>query len=258
MATKRTTSKVISSPTPGAVSLSSNQKLTLVVVAILVALFGLSAAIFSKVDNRYPNTIAFSATGSADVVPDAIKVSASVSILANSSSNALNQVSKVAEDLRAVLGSNNIDSKNIASANLSLYPEYSYQPNGSRSLLGYRASKNFEINILDSKKAGFVIDQLVSKAGNDLQINAISSYISDPAASTQAAREDAIAKAKAKAQAYAKLIDQELGDVISINEDNSQMQPVPMPMAKESAGTTSFDMGLSKVSVSLYISYELD
>jgi uncharacterized protein YggE len=258
MATKKTTSKVISAQTPSAINISSNQKLVLVVVAVLLALFALTVAIFSKVDNRYPNTLAFSATGSADVVPDAIKVSASVSILANSSSNALNQVSKVVDNLRAVLSSSNIHSKNIASANLTLYPEYSYQPNGGRSLLGYRASQNFEMNILDTKKAGMVIDQLVSKTGNDLQINAISSYISDPTAATQAAREDAIAKAKAKAQAYAKLIGQELGDVISINEDNSQMQPVPVPMAEESAGDTSFDMGLSKITVSLYISYELD
>jgi uncharacterized protein YggE len=121
-------------------------------------------------------------------------------------------------------------------------------------------SSDFSLPITATYMSGprSVIDQLVSKAGNNLQINAISSYISDPTAATPAARADVIAKAKAKAQAYAKLIDHELGDVIAINEDNSQMQPVPMPMAKESAGNTSFDMGLSKASVSLYITYELD
>jgi uncharacterized protein YggE len=258
MATKKSTGKVIAPPTPKAIDLSSNQRVALVVVAILVALFALTAAIFSKVDNKYPNTIAFSATGSADVVPDAIKVSASVSILANSSSNALNQLSKVADDLRAVLSSNNIDSKNIASANLYLYPEYSYLPNGGRTLLGYRASQNFEINILDSKKAGVVIDQMIGKAGDNLQINSISSYILNPEAATEKARADAMAKAKAKGEAYAKLAGEDLGDVISINEDNSQGQPMPMPMAKDSVGSTSFDMGLSKVSVSIYITYELD
>ena len=258
MATKKSASRVITAPTPKAIDLTGNQKIALGIAVILVALFGLSAAIFSKVDNRYPNTISFSATGTAEVVPDAIKVGATASILANRSSTALAQLSQVADQIRAVLSENSIDAKNISSANLSLFPEYSYLPNGGRSLLGYRASQNFEINILDSKQAALVIDQMVAKSGDDLQINSIYSYISDPTAATEKARADAMAKAKAKGQAYAKLADEDLGDVISINEDNSQGQPVPMQMAKDSVGATSFDMGLSKVTVSIYITYELD
>ena len=262
MAIKKASAKVIKAPTPPALKLGANKQLAIglaaLLVAIVVALFALTAALFSKVDNRYPSTISFSATGSADVVPDAIKVSASVSILANTASNALSQSAQVADDLRMALSQNNIDPRNISSANLSLYPEYSYPPNGSKILLGYRASQNFEINILDSKKAGLIIDQIIAKTGDDLQINSIAAYISDPAAATQAARADAMSKAKAKAKAYAKLADVDLGDIISINEDNSQMQPMPMQMAKEANAGTSFDMGLSKVSVSIYISYEVD
>jgi len=258
MATKKSTSKVIAAPTPKAIDLSPNQKLALGIAVILVALFALSAAIFSKVDNKYPNTISFSATGSAEAVPDAIKVSATASILANRSSAALEQLSQVVDQMRAVLSENSIDAKNISSANLSLYPEYSFLPNGGRSLLGYRALQNFEINILDSKKAALVIDQMSARAGNNLQINSISSYLSDPTAATEKARADAMAQAKAKGEAYAKLAGEDLGDVVSINEDNNQYQPMPMQMAKDSGGSTSFDMGLSKVSVSIFITYELD
>ncbi len=258
MASKKSASKVIAAPTPKAIDLSPNQKLALGIAVILVALFALSAAIFSKVDNKNSNTISFSVTGSAEVVPDAIKISATASILANRSSSALDQLSQVADQLRAVLRENSIDAKDISSANLSLYPEYSYLPNGGRSLLGYRALQNFEINILDSKKAALVIDQMSARTGNDLQINSISSYVSDPAAATEKARADAMAKAKAKGQAYAKLADEDLGDIISISEDNNQGQAVPMQMAKDSSSGTSFDMGLSKVSVSIFITYELD
>jgi len=258
VATKKSASKLITAPNPKVIDLSINQKLALGIAVILVVLFASSAAIFSKVDNKYPNTISFSATGSAEVVPDAIKISATATILANRSSSAIAQLAQVADQIRAVLSENSIDAKNISSANLSLFPEYSYQPNRGRSLLGYRASQNFEINILDSKQAALVIDQMVAKSGDDLQINSIYSYISDPTAATEKARADAMAKAKAKGEAYAKLADEDLGDVISINEDNSQGQPVPMQMAKDSVGATSFDMGLSKVTVSIYITYELD
>ncbi len=256
MTPKKTAKKQITETTKKAINLSTNQRLSIVVAAILVAIFVLSVAIFSKVDNKYPNTISFSATGSAEVVPDAIKISATATILANRSSSALEQLSQVSDQLRAVLSENAIDAKNISSANLSLFPEYSFLPTGGRSLIGYRASQNFEINILDSKKAALVIDQMSARAGNNLQINSISSYISDPAAATEKARADAMAKAKAKGQAYAKLADEDLGDIISINEENNQNQPMPMQMAKDSG--TSFDMGLSKVSVSIFITYELD
>jgi len=258
VATKKSASKLITAPNPKVIDLSINQKLALGIAVILVVLFALSATIFSKVDNKYPNTISFSTTGSAEVVPDAIKINATATILANRSSSAIAQLAQVADQIRAVLSENSIDAKNISSANLSLFPEYSYLPNGGRSLLGYRASQNFEINILDSKKAAAVIDQMVARSGDDLQINSIYSYISDPTAATEKARTDAMAKAKAKGEAYAKLADEDLGDVISINEDNSQGQPVPMQMAKDSVGATSFDMGLSKVTVSIYITYELD
>jgi uncharacterized protein YggE len=83
MATKKSASKVITAPNPKAIDLSPNQKLALGIAAILVVLFALSTAIFSKVNNNYPNTISLSATGSAEAVPDAIKVSATASILAN-------------------------------------------------------------------------------------------------------------------------------------------------------------------------------
>jgi len=258
VATKKSASKLITAPNPKVIDLSINQKLALGIAVILVVLFASSAAIFSKVDNKYPNTISFSATGSAEVVPDAIKISATATILANRSSSAIAQLAQVADQIRAVLSENSIDAKNISSANLLLFPEYSYQPNRGRSLLGYRASQNFEVNILGSKQAALVIDQLVAKSENDLQINSISSYLSDPTAATEKARADAMDKARTKGQAYAKLAGKNLGKVISINEDNSQTQPVPMQMAKESAGSTSFDMGLSKVSVSIYITYELD
>jgi uncharacterized protein YggE len=99
---------------------------------------------------------------------------------------------------------------------------------------------------------------MVARSGDDLQINSISAYLSDPTAATEKARADAMAQAKAKAQAYAKLAGEDLGDVVSISEDNNQGQAVPMQLAKDSGAGTSFDMGLSKVSVSIFITYELD
>jgi hypothetical protein len=162
----------------------------------------------------------------------------------------------VGESIRQVLAANNVDSKNISSANLSIYPEYSYTPTGSRNLLGYRVSQGFEVALEDGKAAGGVIDQLISATGDKFQINSISSFITDQEGVVKIARADAIAKAKIKAQDYAQLTGKKLGKILSINENSMDAPVMPMATSKEALGT-SFDMGSTKVEVSLYISWEL-
>ena len=52
--------------------------------------------------------------------------------------------------------------------------------------------------------------------------------------------------------------DLKLGRILSINENYDQ-SPQPMALAKsDSAAGTSFDMGTQKVSVTTYISWELN
>ena len=236
--------------------INPNQILFLLASLLLIALVIVVSMVAGRVTNNYPPSVAFSAVGSASITPDGIKLSGSANTLARTSSAGLSEVAKVGESIRQVLAANNVDSKNISSANLSIYPEYSYTPTGSRNLLGYRVSQGYEVVLEDGKSAGAVIDQLIRATGDKFQINSISSFITDQEGVVKIARADAIAKAKIKAQDYAQLTGKKLGKILSINESSMDAPVMPMATSKDSLGT-SFDMGSTKVEVSLYISWEL-
>ena len=240
----------------GKINLSANQVFIAAIAALLVALVVVLSMVVNKVNNYYPPTVGFSAVGSASITPDGIKLSGSANALAKSSAAGLAEISKISESIRQVLAANNVDKKNISSANLSIYPEYSYTPTGGRNLLGYRVSQGFEVVLEDGKAAGGVIDQLIAATSDKFQINSISSFVTDLEAVTKSARSDAIAKAKLKAQDYAQLTGKKLGKILSINESGSEAPVMPMATSKEALGT-SFDMGSTKVEVSLFISWEL-
>ena len=236
--------------------INPNQILFSLASLLLIALVIVVSMVASKVNNNYPPSVGFSAVGSASITPDGIKLSGSANTLARTSSAGLSEIAKIGESIRQVLAANNVDKKNISSANLSIYPEYSYTPTGGRNLLGYRVSQGYEVVLEDGKAAGGVIDQLISATGDKFQINSISSFVTDLEAVTKSAREDAIAKAKLKAQDYAQLTGKKLGKILSINESGSEAPVMPMATSKEALGT-SFDMGSTKVEVSLFVSWEL-
>ena len=236
--------------------INPNQILFSLASLLLIALVIVVSMVASKVNNNYPPSVGFSAVGSASITPDGIKLSGSANTLARTSSAGLSEIAKIGESIRQVLAANNVDKKNISSANLSIYPEYSYTPTGSRNLLGYRVSQGYEVVLEDGKAAGGVIDQLISATGDKFQINSISSFVTDLESVTKSAREDAIAKAKIKAQDYAQLTGKKLGKILSINESGSEAPVMPMATSKEALGT-SFDMGSTKVEVSLFVSWEL-
>ena len=168
----------------------------------------------------------------------------------------LTKLSNVAEAMREVLVSNNVLAEDFSSANLSLYPEYSYTPTSNRNLTGYRGSQNFEIIIKNIESAGVIIDQLVAVSDNQLQINSISAFVLDPTAALKVARKDAMDKAKIKAQDYAMLANKRLGKILSISENINGSVMQPLAMTKD-VGSSSFDLGTMNIEVLLSVSYQI-
>jgi uncharacterized protein YggE len=199
------------------------------------------------------------ATGEAEMVPDAIRLSLTVSALAEESAAALNEASGVAAKVRAALEDNDISEKDIATQNISVNPEYSYTNEG-QNLLGYRAYQGFEILIKKPSSAGKVVDDVVQAGGNNVTINSTYPVVEDTEQSLKEARKDAIEKARTKAEEYADLLGVELGDVVYLNETPGQY---PMPIMSRAVGAeapkneTVVDLGTQKVSVSVEIRWTL-
>ena len=230
------------------------------VLAIALALVGgvaLASNSTAAAPSRY---ITVSADGTVKVAPDAVRLNAMISVVAGTSKEALAATSTSATAVRAALIANGIATKDIATQNLTVYPEYNYSQNKSPVIIGYRGSQSFDVVIHNAKNAGVVVDAVVAAGGDNLQINGVTPFVFDSTKATASARTDAVKKARAKASSYASLLEVKLGKVNYLIE-NSSPTPYPLPMrdaaTASAAGATKVDLGQQDVTVSITIQWAL-
>ena len=212
------------------------------------------------VDHGVLQGITVQATGVADVVPDAVQVSLSVSVVAEANDVALSQVAATAEVVRSTLEQLGIDAADIATQSVSVNPEYSYTEAEGQKIVGYRASQTFDVLVRDASAAGAVVDSLVAAGGANLSINATYPVVNDSTAAAQAARDDAVAKARAKAEEYAELLDVELGDLVFLTEISAPTNitiGAKADVMAESA-LTVIDLGTQEVTVTVEVRWQID
>jgi uncharacterized protein YggE len=208
----------------------------------------------SAAENRH---ITISATGASSIVPDAVRINATVSVLDTSSSAALSTANTISSAVRISLTANKITAKDIATQSISVYPEFSYPATGTPTLSGHRASQSFDIVIRASKTAGAVLDSIVAAGQDYLVINSVNPFILDDNKVTDLARTSAVRKAKIKAASYAKMFGVKLGRVIYLVESpNSSSYPIYSTTAKADSGSI-VDLGEQKVTVSVTVRWEI-
>ena len=227
--------------------------------AILIALSlvgtAATAAPASAANARY---ITISATGTTTVVPDAVRITASVSVLDASSKTALAGAGATSNAVRAALSANKVGAKDIATQSISVFPEYSYSSTGVQTLTGYRATQSFDITVRAASSAGAVVDAIVEAGGDNLQVNGASPFVLDNNKATQKARAFAVARAKVKAASYAKLLGIKLGRVIYLDETSTpSTYPIYTTAAKGDSAATVVDLGEQKVSVSVTVRWAI-
>ena len=203
------------------------------------------------------------ATGTINVVPDGVSFNFAVSVLAQSSETAMSDASTTAEQVRAALDAAGVAKDDIATQNISVYPEYVSSSTGSQTLSGYRAHQVFTVTLRDTAKAGEVVDSVIAAGGNSLQVYGVTPTLLDTDAAVAQAREAAIKSAKEKASDYAGLVDADLGSVVYVTEITSPSSPIPLmvgdsatsssPMAK-----TEINLGTQDVSVTVEVRWSLD
>jgi len=210
-------------------------------------------------ENGVAQGITVQATGTADVVPDAVQISLAVSVLAETNDVALAQASASADVVRQTLLDMKIDEADFATQGLSVNPEYTYTEAEGQKIVGYRATQVFDMLVRDAAKAGSVIDAVISKAGVNVSVNSTFPVVEDATSGSVAAREDAVAKARAKAEAYAELLGVELGEIVYLTEINA---PTNVVVAKSSdamaeGAATQIDVGTQEVTVTVEVRWKL-
>jgi uncharacterized protein YggE len=222
------------------------KRISISIISLSLLFFGNSGA---DAMERY---ISVSATGTVKVKPDTVRINASTWSIGSNNKIALTQTSAASEKLRATLATFGISKNYIKSFAIAVYPEYNYTADKGSALTGYRATQSFEVIVKNASSAGSLVDSLVEKVGDSLTIEGVTPFISDPTSATASARVDAVNRARAKAQSYAKLLNVSLGKIINLTENNSSSAtPLLSAMAKSDSGATTVDLGTQDVVVSI-------
>ncbi len=204
--------------------------------------------------------ITVSAEGTVKVAPDAVRLTATVSVIAETNKAALALANTNSAAVRKALIAAGVATKDIATQNITVYPEYKYENNGGSTLTGYRGSQVFSVVIRAAAKAGSVVDDVVAAAGDAVQINSVSPFVVDASKAAESARAVAVKNAKAKAASYAKLLGVKLGKVNYLTENGSPSISTPVFVASAKAegdAATVVDLGQQDVTVSITVQWAL-
>ena len=227
-----------------------------VALALVAGVASVPAASAATSPSRY---VTITADGSVKVVPDAVRMNATVTVIAGTSKEAQAQVSTTSAGVRAALTAAKIDKKDIATQSITVYPEYNYTQEAGSKLIGYRSSQSFAIIIRNAANAGDIVDSVVAAGGDNLQINGVSPFVLDSTKAAESARAVAVKNAKSKAASYAKLLGVKLGKVTYIVENYAPASyPVQIALGKaEDSMSTVVDLGQQDVTVSVTVRWAL-
>jgi len=205
--------------------------------------------------------ITVNAEGTVKVVPDAVRINTTVSVIASTNKIALAEVATTATSLRAALKAAGIAIKDISSQTVTVYPEYNYTNDKGSVLVGYRGSQSFTIIVRNAANAGTVIDSIVDASGDNLQVNGVTPFVLDASVATESARAVAVKNARTKANSYAKLLGVKLGKISYLVENGSPSISAPTydlsMLAKSEAAVTVVDLGQQDVTVTVTVRWAL-
>lgn len=235
--------------------------LALVMVLGAVALAA-SACTEKTVIQQPPQATGLSVTGEGRVKssPDVAEVTLGVSFEAGTVAEARERAAEAMTAMIEALKANEVDKKDIQTAQFSIEPQYDYE-DGRQRLRGYRATNIVTAKIRDIDATGDVIDAAVQAGGDAAQVQALRFTIDDPAELQNEARRLAMENAREKAEVLAGAGGVELGDVVNVSESVSGFPP-PIPFAaREALGpatdTTPIEAGELEVVVTVSVLFEL-
>lgn len=175
------------------------------------------------------------ATGRVSRTPDLATITAGVVTQAPVAAAALADNAKAMDAVVKALKAAGTAARDLTTSNVSLAPQYRYQDGKPPVVTGYQATNSVAIRFRDIARSGAVLDALVRAGAN--QIDGPNLSLSDPEAALDEARTQAISKARARAELYAKPAGLSVARIVAIDEagDSGGDRPRPMPMLARAA-----------------------
>ncbi|MBC2667389.1 SIMPL domain-containing protein [Novosphingobium flavum] len=211
--------------------------------------------------------LSVSAEGRAARAPDLATFNAGVVSQGKTASEALTANSAAMTRVIAALKRAGIADRDIQTSNLSLSPIYQPQrslPDGTIDppqprITGYQTNNQVSVRQRNLADYGKVIDTLVSAGAN--QVNGPAFEVEQPDAALDEARVSAMAKARARAELYAKAAGLRVARILSISENGGWApppQPVMYRMAAMEAAAPSAPVQSGELQLNMTVSVQFE
>ena len=201
-----------------------------------------------------------SATGRVTRVPDVATIRAGVVTQQATATAALSSNAERMAKVLATLRSAGIAERDIATSSVSLQPQYRYTEGQPPAITGYQASNTVSVRFRDVARSGAGLDALVRAGANQIEGPTLS--IDKPDEALDAARADAVARARARATLYAQAAGLRVERIVSIAENGESAGGSPPPVmymarGKAEAAPTELAAGETEVSATVSVRFLL-
>lgn len=232
----------------------------LIAAAALAATFPLAAAAqvapaATVADGTLLDVVA---EGRVNRVPDIAVIRAGVVSQGATAAEALAANARQMASVLAALKAAGIADRDIQTATISLSPQYRYAENQPPVITGYQAGNSVSVKFRDIARSGTILDTLVKQGANqidgpNLTIDAIDSAMDE-------ARVDAVKRARARAELYARALGMRVDRILAVSEasDGGAPGPVPQMMVRaEAKDSTQIAPGEQQVSTNVRVRFLL-
>lgn len=251
---------------------------------LLLALFASTLKEYQYIGRNVPGeltTISVNGEGEAVAVPDIAEISYSITHEAKDAATARKTVDDKMKAIHAFLKESGVEDKDIKTTGYNLNPKYEWKQTsvyvpcvggygcppveGKQVLTGYEVTQSVDVRIRKVDDAGLVLGGLSDKGAS--YVSGLTFKVDDEDGVKEAARKEAIDKAKLKAEKLADELGVRLVRITAFSEGNNfpiynygrggmemQAMDAKSTMAPEAA---NIPMGVNKFTSNVTITYEV-
>jgi len=238
--------------------------LTILGIFLVALIISTGLDIQSKIQET-ENTITFSDTGTIYAKPDLAVATASVISEDTTVAGALSANAKKMNAVIAAEKAEGVEEKDLKTTSFNISPRYewrdqTYYYSGVRVLVGYEVSQSLQIKIRDLEKVGTIIQKATDEGANE--ISNLQFTIDNEDELKKQAREQAIGKAKSKAEELANELGIRLVGISNFSETGVtpyyyDLEKAAVPAGLGGGETLQIETGENKIEVTVYITYKI-
>ncbi|HMQ54465.1 MAG TPA: SIMPL domain-containing protein [Anaerolineae bacterium] len=193
--------------------------------------------------------------GTVSAAPDVAQINLGVQVNDPDVKAATKQAEEQIESVIDALLAQGIEESDIQTAYYNVFVDRPYDPTGQVGEPTYQVSNSLQVTVRELDQLTIILGAAIEAGANT--VNSVSFNIEDPSELQAQARQDAVTKAKAKAEELATLNEVGLGDVVEVSEVVDQGIFFPAEQALGLGGGGGIVPGEVDVTVRLQITYAI-